>query len=133
MRLTLADLDPTAIALEQERLKRLSEAPEATAFFFHNPPIYDDKAVEKWLDRESTPAVLQATVGALKEVTPWDVANVEAAVRGVIEQLGVKPGEVIHPVRVAATGRTIGPGLFETLAVLGRERVLQRLAACERR
>jgi glutamyl-tRNA synthetase len=51
----------------------------------------------------------------------------------VIERLGVKPGEVIHPVRVAATGRTVGPGLFETLAVLGRERVLQRLAACERR
>jgi glutamyl-tRNA synthetase len=120
------------LALEQERLKRLSEAPAATEFFFREPPAYDEKAVQKWIDRDGTPAVLQATGARLREVSPWDVANVEAAVREVIEQLGVKPGDVIHPVRVAATGRTVGPGLFESLAVLGRERVLQRLAACQR-
>jgi len=121
------------LLLEQERIKRLSEAPEATEFFFREPPVYDEKAVHKWLARDSTPPILHATASALREVSVWNVANVEAAVRGVIDRLGVKPGEVIHPVRVAATGRTVGPGLFETLTVLGRERVLQRLAACERR
>jgi glutamyl-tRNA synthetase len=120
------------LALEQERMKRLSEAPELTHFFFREEPVYDEKAVRKWLARESTPAVLQATAEALRRVEPWDVEHVEASVRGVIERLGVNAGEVIHPVRVAATGRTVGPGLFETLAVLGRDRVLRRLEAAAR-
>jgi glutamyl-tRNA synthetase len=120
------------LALEQERLKRLSEAPELTEFFFREEPVYEEKAVRKWLARESTSAVLQATAAALRAVEPWEMERVEAAVRGVIERLGVNAGEVIHPVRVAATGRTVGPGLFETLAVLGRDRVLRRLEAAAR-
>jgi glutamyl-tRNA synthetase len=120
------------LALEQERLKRLSEAPEVTDFFFREEPVYEEKAVRKWLARETTPAVLQATAEALRQVEPWDVETVEAAVRGVIERLGVSAGEVIHPVRVAATGRTVGPGLFETLAVLDRDRVLRRLGSASK-
>jgi glutamyl-tRNA synthetase len=120
------------LALEQERMKRLSEAPELTEFFFREEPIYEEKAVRKWLARDSTPAVLQATAAALRAVEPWEMERVESAVRGVIERLGVNAGEVIHPVRVAATGRTVGPGLFETLAVLGRDRVLRRLEAAAR-
>ena len=54
-------------------------------------------------------------------------ASLEAAVRSVAEAQGVGAGDVIHRIRAAATGRTAGPGLFETLAVLGRERVLHRL------
>jgi glutamyl-tRNA synthetase len=120
------------LALEQERLKRLTEAPELTEFFFREEPVYEEKAVRKWLARDSTPAVLQATAAALRAVEPWEMEHVEAAVRGVIERLCVNAGEVIHPVRVAATGRTVGPGLFETLAVLGRDRVLRRLEAAAR-
>ena len=60
------------------------------------------------------------------------VEGLEAAVGGVSDELGVKRGEVIHPTRVAATGRMVGPGLFETLAVLGRDRVLERLRYARR-
>jgi glutamyl-tRNA synthetase len=115
------------LALEQERLKKLSEVPAVTDFFFREELEYDEKAVRKWLDPEKAPAVLRAVVEALRPLADFSVAAVEGAVRAVIERLGVNAGEVIHPTRVAATGRTVGPGLFETLSVLGKERVLRRL------
>lgn len=123
-----------AVALEQERVKLLSEVPEATEFFFREPPVYDDKAVRKWLAREDTPPLLRATAAALREVEPWTEPTLEAAVRSVAESAGVGAGEVIHRIRAATTGRTVGPGLFETLRVLGRDRVIQRLeTAAERK
>jgi glutamyl-tRNA synthetase len=122
-----------AVALEQERVKLLSEVPEATEFFFREPPVYDEKAVRKWLARADTPPLLQAVAGALREVEPWTEEELEVAVRCIAEGAGVNPGEVIHRVRSAATGRTVGPGLFETLRVLGRDRTIQRLEAAAER
>jgi glutamyl-tRNA synthetase len=115
------------IKLEQERLKTLAEAPALTDFFFREEPEYDDDAVTKWLRQPQAVPVLDAVTRRLEAIEPWTVETVEAAVRGAIEELGVKGGEVIHPTRVAATGRTVGPGLFETLYTLGRQRVLDRL------
>lgn len=115
------------LALEQERLKKLSDVPALTEFFFREEPKYDEKAVRERLQPEKAPAVLRAVVEALQPLEEFSVEAVEGAVRGVIERLGVKPAEVIHPTRVAATGTMVGPGLFETLSVLGKERVLRRL------
>jgi glutamyl-tRNA synthetase len=122
-----------AFALEQERVKTLSEVPEATEFFFREPPVYDEKAVRRWLARQDTPPLLRGTAAALREVETWSEEPLEAAVRSVAETTGVGAGEVIHRVRAATTGRTFGPGLFETLRVLGRERVVQRLEAAAAR
>jgi glutamyl-tRNA synthetase len=129
-----ADPDPElraytsrVLKLEQERLKVLSEAPAATDFFFRDPPEYDEAAVSKRLRTAEAGRILDEALAALQAVSDWSVEHVEAAVRGVIEARGVKAGEVIHPVRVAATGRTVGPGLFETLWALGRDRALERL------
>ncbi len=70
---------------------------------------------------------------ALAEVEPFDAAGVEAALRGVVEELGVKPKEVFQPVRVALTGGTVSPGIFESVALLGRDEALARIdAALER-
>jgi glutamyl-tRNA synthetase len=115
------------VKLEQERLKTLAEAPEATAFFFKDELEYDEAAVTKWLRRAEARATLNVLLARLEALPEWTIESVESAVRGTIEELGVKAGEVIHPTRVAATGRTVGPGLFETLATLGRERVLHRV------
>ncbi len=115
------------LALEQERLKTLTEAPALTDFFFQEELAYDEAAVNKWLRRPSAAGVLDEVISGLETLTDWNLEGVERVVRGVIESRGVKPGEVIHPTRVAATGRTVGPGLFEALWVLGRERVLRRL------
>ena len=73
----------------------------------------------------ATACAASATGFAAAEV--FDEAATEAVVRDTIAEFEVKGGEVIHPVRVAISGRTTGPGLFETIAVLGRERCLRRL------
>jgi glutamyl-tRNA synthetase len=116
-----------AVALEQERVRRLDEVPAATEFFFLEEPVYDERAVRKWLSRPDTPALLRAAAASMSRVEAWTEPALEAAVRSVAEAHAVNAGEVIHRIRAAVTGRTVGPGLFETLAVLGRERVLRRL------
>ena len=116
-----------AVALEQERVRTLAELPAATEFFFREEPVYDDKAVRKWLAREDTPPLLRAAAAALQGVEDWSEPHLEAALRALAEGQGVNASEIIHRVRAATTGRTTGPGLFETLAVLGRDRVLRRL------
>ena len=108
-------------------MKTLAEVPEATEFFFRDEPVYDQRAVQKWLAREDTPPLLRAVAAALRGIEPWSEENLEATVRTTAEAAGVGAGELIHRIRAATTGRTFGPGLFETLRVLGRERVLARL------
>ena len=115
------------LALEQERLKTLAEAPHAAAFFFQDPPVYDDAAVRKRLFTPSAGPALDAAAERLNATPRWDVESIEAAIRAAASDLGLKPAEVIHPTRVAVTGRMAGPGLFETLAALGRQRTLARV------
>lgn len=121
------------LKLEQERLKTLAEAPEATSFFFHDAVEYDEAAVNKRLNSPQAGAILVAVIRHFEGVAEWTAAALEAGVSAVSEELGVKRGEVIHPTRVAATGRMVGPSLFETLEVLGRDRVLQRLREARER
>ncbi len=117
------------LLLEQERLKRLEEAPALTDFFFVEMPEYAAKSVQKWLQRdaEATRAFLTDLLAAFSDQDAWTEAALEATTRAVGARHGRERGELTHPVRVAVTGREIGPGLFETLAVLGKERVLRRL------
>ncbi len=115
------------LSLEQERMKTLAEAPALASFFFGDLPEYDEASVKKRLKTASAGPALDAAAERLSAAPTWDVAGVELAVRESAGALGVKPGEVIHPVRVATTGKMVGPGLFETLAVLGRDRVLRRI------
>jgi glutamyl-tRNA synthetase len=122
-----------AVALEQERVRTLAELPAATEFFFREEPVYDEKAVRKWLAREDTPRLLRAIAAALRDVEDWSETHLEGALRALAEREGVNAAEIIHRVRAAVTGRTAGPGLFETLAVLGRDRALRRLESAAER
>ena len=115
------------LSLEQERMKRLSDAPQLASFFFVESVDYDERAVNKWLKRDYVPGVLQVLLERFSAMQPWDTATIEAEVRGLADKANRKASELIHPVRVAATGRTEGPGLFETLELIGRERVISRL------
>ena len=69
---------------------------------------------------------------ALARVEPFDLAGIEKAVRDTAAALGLESKDVIHPLRLALTGRTVGPGLFELIEVLGKERVLTRLTGAAR-
>ncbi len=116
------------IALEQERMKTLAEAPVLADFFLlpDDKYVFDEKAVAKWFTNPAVAERLTAVREKIAGLSDVSAESLEQVVREVIEAFQVKGGEVIHPVRVAVTGRTTGPGLFETMSVLGRERLLRR-------
>jgi len=117
------------VALEQERVVKLSDIGALTAMFFEDELRMDPAAWEKEMTVEGVAAILRAAREKLAEVGEWTAGETEVAVRAAAADMGVKGGAVIHPVRVAATGRTAGPGLFDCLGLLGEAKVLARLDA----
>ncbi len=73
--------------------------------------------------------MLRDARAALAAVEPFDADTVQGALRGVVERRGVKPGKVFQPVRVAIAGQTVSPGIFESVALLGRRQTLERIDA----
>ncbi|MDE2838344.1 MAG: glutamate--tRNA ligase [Chloroflexota bacterium] len=120
----------TIVPLERERLKRLAEAPEMLSFFFEERLDYDPSLlVPKGLDTEATRAMLEAALATADGADDWSVAALETAYRALAEQLGARTGQLFGAIRVAVTGRTAAPPLFDTLSVLGKERCVSRLRA----
>ncbi|HEY0452372.1 glutamate--tRNA ligase [Actinophytocola sp.] len=120
----------TAIApLVRERVTVLSDAAEMVRFLFVPDDGFatDPDAAAKVLGEAADP-VLDASIAALEGVPEWTTEAIEAALRAaLIDGLGLKPRKAFAPVRVAATGRTVSPPLYESLELLGRERSLSRL------
>lgn len=119
-----------AAPLVQERCSRLTEAAALLGFLFLDEAHFhiDPQAQAKVLTREDAPAVLAAAETALAKLECWDAAGIEAALRtALIDGLGLKPRVAFGPVRVAATGASVSPPLFESLALLGQDRSLARL------
>jgi glutamyl-tRNA synthetase len=121
-------LEPVA-AIAQEKISTLDEFwPLARSFF--DGPVDDPRAREKVLGKEGAIERLVAVRPALESLAePWTPDAVERALTPVVERLGIKAGQVYQPLRVALTGTTISPGIFETVAVLGRDEALARLDA----
>lgn len=116
------------VPLIQERLVVLSEAPELLRFFFHAPETYDQTLlVPKKLDAATTQSALNAAINALRELEDWSIAALEARLRALAEELGLKVGDLFMALRVGATGSKVSPPLFETLHALGRAETLARL------
>jgi glutamyl-tRNA synthetase len=118
-----------AVAVTQEKISTLDEFwPLARSFF--EDPVDDPAAREKFLAPEAGAQALSAARDALADVAdPWSTESVEPALRDVVERTGMKAKQVFQPLRVALTGSTISPGIFETVALVGRERALQRIDA----
>jgi glutamyl-tRNA synthetase len=95
---------------------------------------YDPEAVAKqWKDRAQTAELLSATRQRLATLDRWEPASMEETLRALAEGRGITPGKLFHPLRVALTGLTASPGIFDVLVMLGRDRALGRLdAALER-
>lgn len=115
------------LALLRPRMKRLGDVVDGLRPFVADV-VYDEQAVSKHLTPQTLPA-LRALQETLQALDAFDPAALETAVRGTAERLGLKAGALIHAVRVALTGRTVSPGLFDVMALLGRERVLARVDA----
>ncbi len=115
--------------LVQERIKLLSEISQAVGYFLReeiDPPA-PALLIGKKGTPEETAVILEEVVKALTPVTDFGEEHLEQTLRALAERLGRKPGQVFMPVRVAVTGQTATPGLFELLAALGKEKVLSRL------
>ncbi|MDA0990331.1 MAG: glutamate--tRNA ligase [Verrucomicrobia bacterium] len=115
------------VSLMQERTKLYAHVPTDSGFFFADDFAFDDKAVRKRLYKDGVIDRLTRLRRAFDELSAFDAAGTEAVVRGLAEADGESAGPYVHPVRVAVSGLSYGPGLFEMLEVLGKERVLKRL------
>jgi glutamyl-tRNA synthetase len=114
-----------ACEIVQEKAQTLAEVWPLIRFLFE-PPVEDEKAWRKVMKDEALQA-LEASREGLAKVEEFDAGALEAALSPIPERLGVKPGRVYQPIRVAITGGTVSPGIFESLAALGREDALERL------
>ena len=119
-----------AVALDQERLKNLAEAPDVLDFFFAAEVTPEPKLL---VAKKQTPAdslnALERVHAQLELLDSWDHEPIETCLRGLATELGWKAGQLFMPIRLAITGKTATPPLFETMVVLGRERTLTRLAS----
>ncbi len=97
------------------------------ANYFFTDDYGVDEAGAKHLTDVSRPRLAQFAA-RLEALPDWTVEAIEGTLRGLAEELGIKPAELIHPSRMAVSGRTVGPSIFHLLEILGRERVLRRLA-----
>ena len=115
------------IGLMRERTKVYTDIPAFSGFFFTDDYEYDDKAVRKRLLRDGVPELLEELSRRFRDLETFDAASMEAVLRELGEERGESAGKLVHPCRVAVSGLAVGPGLFEMLEVLGRERVTARL------
>jgi glutamyl-tRNA synthetase len=115
--------------LVQERIQVLSEAPGLLRFLFVDEAAFapEERSAGKALGADSL-ELLDVALTGLSDVPSWEAAHIEGALQeGLVEGLGIKPRKAFAPIRVAVTGRTVSPPLYESMAALGRERSLARL------
>jgi glutamyl-tRNA synthetase len=115
-----------AVAISEEKIQTLAEFWPLVGFLFDGPAD-DPKAFQKVIGSNGGVECLRAARDALARAEPFTVENVEAALRRVVESRGTKPAKVFQPVRVAIAGTTISPGIFESVALLGRDETLARI------
>ncbi len=112
-----------------DRLKVFSDIVKLGRYFFTETLTHDPDAVKKRLRKEGVPALLTGLDQVLASVEPYDLPTLEAAVHAFAEKNNIPMGQVVNPLRVATTGQGVGPGLYDCLAILGRESCRARIAA----
>jgi glutamyl-tRNA synthetase len=127
--LTGRDVPPQAVAISQEKMQTLTDFWPLAGFLVERPAQYDEKAWSKVMS-DGAPERLRSARSALEAVPePFETEQIEEALRRVVDQLEVKPRDVFQPIRVALTGTTVSPGIFESVAALGRAETLARIDA----
>ena len=125
------------VPLIRERIKLLTDAIEMAGFFFVEGELdYGEETLlgKKFAgDPDAAARALEAVLGRVSALQPWEHGALEGAIRPLAEELDLKTGALFGLIRVAVTGSTAAPPLFETMAVLGRERSLERLRSALRR
>jgi len=114
------------LSIVKEKIKLFRDVPEWTAYFFTEDYPFDPAAVEKVFAKPEAATRLAALGDEYAQLRTWDAALLESTLKGLAEKLGCKTGDLVHPARVAVSGRSVGPSLYHMLEVMGKERVLNR-------
>jgi len=110
-----------------DRIKVAGDILAYADFFLVEEPPFDEAAVKQRLAKPGVAELLSAYAARLETADGFAPDRLEALLKEVVEARGLKVGDLVHAVRVAVTGRSVGPGLYETLAILGRDKVLARI------
>jgi glutamyl-tRNA synthetase len=114
------------LAIVKEKVKLLSDVPEWTRYFFAEEYEFDPAAVEKVFGKPEAAERLTALREEFAKIENWNLEPLESTLKALAQKLGCKTGDLVHPARVATSGRSIGPSLYLMLEVMGKERVLAR-------
>jgi len=115
------------VGVMRDRVKTLVELTASVEYYFRDVTEYDEKGQRKYFSSPAVKKLLCKALERLGQVEIFDVTHTEAAYNKLVEELGIKSGEIIHPTRLALTGRTVSPGLFDVMALLGKDCCLMRL------
>jgi glutamyl-tRNA synthetase len=115
-----------ACEIAQEKAQTLAEVWPLIHFLFEQPE--DDEKAWKKVMKEDSAELLAAAAAALETVEPFEAGPIEAVLAPLAERFEIKPGRLYQPIRVAITGTSVSPGIFESLAVLGRKTALERIS-----
>ncbi|MEO0279020.1 MAG: glutamate--tRNA ligase [candidate division WOR-3 bacterium] len=110
----------------RNKIKTFSELPEYAGFYFKKNIDYDPEAKERLFTADIRP-LLEELREQYTHLSEWLPTKLEATLKELAAKRGIKPATIVHPLRLALTGRTIGPSLYDSMAVLGKEEVLRRI------
>src|SRR5581483_8426451 len=114
------------LVIVKEKIKLFKDVPEWTSYFFTDDFEYDSGAMEKVFGKPEASQRLKSLRDEFASLGIWDLTEIESALKNLAQKLGGKTGDLVHPARVAVSGRTVGPSLYHMLEVMGKERVLKR-------
>jgi len=116
------------VNLYKGRFPTLLDFVDRAGYFFVDKISVSNEVKEKYFSEDRTEPFVKLSE-ALSQIQDYNAATSEETFRNVVKALGLSPSDLVHPVRVALTGHDVGPGLFETMAVLGKDKTIQRLQA----
>jgi glutamyl-tRNA synthetase len=117
------DIPVEIVEIAREKMQTMADFWDLAGPLIDAPTEYQEQAWQQW----GRSRHLRAVRDNLANATTWDVVEIEAALRALVDDLGVKPKEIFQPLRVALTGTTVSPGIFESVAALGRDETLSRV------
>lgn len=115
------------VEISRDRAKTLDELADTITFFFKDVTEYEEKGVRKHFTKENAAKLLMLGAEALEKLEDFTHDKTEEALRSITDEMGLKASEIIHPTRLAITGRTVGPGLFDIIVLLGKEKTAERM------
>jgi glutamyl-tRNA synthetase len=120
------------LAIVQQKVKHLSDIPAWIGFFFADEFETDPEAAAKVLGKSGARPRLEALRDAWAALDDWSHAPLESSLKATAASLGAKTGDLVHPARIAVSGRPVGPGLYEMIALIGKPKTLARMEKAAR-